>query len=133
MSLESRTNAQYRPLPNNAKGNTYEAIVGGQKVYLRTQEYEDGTLGAISLDLLKCDPLPRSLMQCFAISISSGLQHGVPLKEYTDKLIFTRSEPQGRVFNDPNIKFATSVIDYVMRRLAADYLGRTDILHVKKE
>jgi ribonucleoside-diphosphate reductase alpha chain len=73
----------------------------------------------------------RSLMNCFAISVSLGLQYGVPLKEYVDVFTFTRFEPQGPVQDHPNIKFATSVMDYVFRVLGYEYLGLTDFLQVK--
>ena len=118
-------------LPQKAHGKICETIVGGQKVYLRTREYEDGTLGEIFIDLHKESAALRSMMNCFAISISLGLQHGVPLEQYVNTFMFTRFEQQGPVRNDPNIQYATSVIDYVFRRLGADYLKRTDVLHVK--
>lgn len=124
---------QQRQLPKHAKGKTYDVRVGGQKVYVRTSEYEDGTLGKIYVDLHKESTMARSLINCFALAVSQGLQHGVPLEAYVNTFTFTRFEPQGLVQDDPNIKFATSVIDYVMRRIGADYLGRTDFLHVKPE
>jgi ribonucleoside-diphosphate reductase alpha chain len=72
----------------------------------------------------------RSLMNCFAIAISLGLQHGVPLEEFVDAFVFTRFEPNGMVKGNDQIKMATSVIDYVFRELAITYLGRTDLSHV---
>ena len=73
----------------------------------------------------------RSMMNCFAIAISLGLQHGVPLDEFVDAFVFTRFEPNGMVKgNDPHIKMATSIIDYIFRELAITYLGRTDLAHV---
>jgi ribonucleoside-diphosphate reductase alpha chain len=66
-------------------------------------------------------------MNCFAIAISLGLQHGVPLEEYTDAFVFTRFEPNGMVSGNPQIKMATSVIDYIFRELAISYLGRHDL------
>jgi ribonucleoside-diphosphate reductase alpha chain len=75
----------------------------------------------------------RSMINCFAISISKGLQYGVPLEEYVDTFTFTRFEPQGMVTGHPNIKFATSVIDYVFRVLGLEYLGRTDLVQVPPE
>ncbi|MCH8331573.1 MAG: hypothetical protein IH946_09390 [Bacteroidetes bacterium] len=71
----------------------------------------------------------RSLMNCFAISISIGLQYGVPLEEFVDKFTFTRFEPSGRV-DHPNIKNATSIVDYVFRILGYEYNNRTDLVHV---
>jgi ribonucleoside-diphosphate reductase alpha chain len=72
----------------------------------------------------------RSLMNCFAISVSMGLQHGVPLESYVEQFTFTRFEPSGPVEGHPNIKFATSMIDYVFRVLGVDYMKRYDFAHV---
>ena len=119
-----------RRLPKKRCGFTQEARVGGQKVYLRTGEQEDGTLGEIFIDMHKEGAAFRSMMNCFAIAISLGLQYGVPLEEYVDCFTFTRFEPQG-VVDHPNIKMATSVIDYVFRVLGMEYLGRTDFVQVK--
>ena len=69
-------------------------------------------------------------MNCFAIAVSLGLQYGVPLKEFVDVFTFTRFEPQGAV-EHPNIKFATSVVDYIFRVLGMEYLGMTDFVHKK--
>ncbi len=92
--------------------------MGGHKVYLRTGEYEDGTLGEIFIDMHKEGAAFRSLMNCFAIAISMGLQHGVPLEEFCDAFLFTRFEPNGVVTGNDRIKMATSVIDYIFRELA---------------
>jgi ribonucleoside-diphosphate reductase alpha chain len=73
----------------------------------------------------------RSLLNCFAISISLGLQHGVPLEEFVDAFVFTRFEPSGIVAGNDKIKMATSVIDYIFRELAVTYLGRNDLAHVE--
>ena len=121
-----------RKLPTKRPGFTQEARVGGHKVYLRTGDYPDGTLGEIFIDMHKEGAAFRSMMNCFAISVSIGLQHGVPLSTYVDKFVFTRFEPQGSVTH-PNVKYATSVIDYVFRVLGMEYLGRTDFVQVKPE
>ena len=120
-------------LPNRRTGFTQEARVGGQKVYLRTGEYADGTLGEVFLDMHKEGASFRSIMNCFAISISLGLQHGVPLEEFVSAFTFTRFEPKGPVQGHPNVKSATSIVDYLFRALALEYLGRTDLVHVKPE
>jgi len=117
-------------LPTKRRGFTQEARVGGHKVFLRTGEYEDGSLGEIFIDMHKEGAALRSLMNCFAISVSLGLQHGVPLDEFVNAFTFTRFEPQGPV-DHPNIKFSTSVIDFVFRMLGMEYMGRTDFVHVK--
>jgi ribonucleoside-diphosphate reductase alpha chain len=120
-------------LPNRRSGYTQKAVVGGHKVYLRTGEYEDGTLGEVFLDMHKEGAAFRSLMNCFAIAISLGLQHGVPLEEFVDAFVFTRFEPNGMVKGNDAIKMSTSVIDYVFRELAITYLGRTDLSHVAED
>lgn len=116
-------------LPSKRGGFTQKANVGGQVIFVRTGEYNDGTLGEIFIDLAKEGSTLRSLMNCFAIAVSVGLQYGVPLEEFVDKFIFTRFEPAG-VVDHPNIKSATSLIDYIFRVLGYEYLGRTDLVHV---
>ncbi len=118
-----------KQLPAKRKGFTYKGKVGGQPVFLRTGEYKDGTLGEIFIDIAKEGATVRSLMNCFAISISIGLQHGVPLEEFVDKFIFTRFEPAGMV-DHPNIKSSTSIVDYIFRVLGYEYLDRTDLVHI---
>jgi len=125
--------AKRRRLPHRRAGYTQKAVVGGHKVYLRTGEYEDGSLGEIFLDMHKEGAAFRSLMNCFAIAISLGLQHGVPLEEFVDAFVFTRFEPNGMVSGHHNIKLVTSVIDYVFRDLAISYLDRTDLCQVRDE
>jgi ribonucleoside-diphosphate reductase alpha chain len=122
-----------RRLPDRRSGYTQKASVGSQKIYLRTGEYRDGTLGEIFIDVHKEGAAFRSLMNSFAIAISLGLQHGVPLEEFVDAFTFTRFEPSGGVSGHNAIKFATSLIDYIFRELALTYLGRTDLVHVNPE
>lgn len=119
-------------LPKKRGGITVEARVGGQKVYLRTGEYEDGKLGEIFVDIHKEGAALRSIMNCFAIAVSLGLQHGVPLEEFVSVFTFTRFEPQGSV-DHPNVKFATSIVDYIFRVLGMEYLGRTDFVQVQPD
>jgi len=119
-----------RRLPAKRHGFTQEARVAGHKVYLRTGEYEDGTLGEIFIDMHKEGAAFRSMINSFAIAVSKGLQYGVPLEEFVDSFTFVRFEPQGLVAGHPNIKLATSVIDYVFRVLGMEYLGRTDLVQV---
>jgi len=116
-------------LPERRKGYTQKAVVGGHKVYLRTGEYDDGTIGEIFLDMHKEGAAFRSLMNNFAIAISIGLQYGVPLEEFVDAYTFTRFEPFGRVEGNDTIKMATSLLDYIFRELAISYLGRDDLAH----
>jgi ribonucleoside-diphosphate reductase alpha chain len=123
--------AKRRQLPERRSGYTQKAIVGGHKVYLRTGEYEGGQLGEIFIDMHKEGAAFRSLMNNFAIAISLGLQHGVPLDEFVDAFTFTRFEPNGPVAGHANIKMATSILDYIFRELAVTYLGRYDLAHVQ--
>ncbi|RYF81919.1 MAG: vitamin B12-dependent ribonucleotide reductase, partial [Chitinophagaceae bacterium] len=81
------------------------------------------------VDMAKEGATMRSMLNCFAIAISIGLQYGVPLEEYVEKFVFTRFEPAGMV-EHPNIKTTTSIIDFMFRSLAYEYLGRTDLVHV---
>ncbi len=125
--------ARRRTLPNRRKGYTQKAVVGGHKVYLRTGEYEDGSLGEIFIDMHKEGAGFRAMMNNFAIAVSMGLQYGVPLEEFVDAFTFTRFEPAGLVEGNDMIKNATSILDYIFRELAISYLDRTDLAHVKPE
>jgi ribonucleoside-diphosphate reductase alpha chain len=118
-----------KSLPAKRRGFTQKAKIGGQVIFLRTGEYGDGTLGEIFIDLAKEGSTLRSFMNCFAIAISVGLQYGVPLEEFVEKFVFTKFEPSGMV-DHPNIKTTTSLVDFVFRALAFEYLGRTDLVHV---
>lgn len=122
-----------KSLPNRRSGYTQKATIGGHKVYLRTGDYSDGNLGEIFIDMHKEGAAYRSLMNCFSIAVSLGLQYGVPLEEFVDAFTFTRFEPNGIVIGHDNIKMATSVIDYIFRDLAMKYLGRYDLVHVSPE
>lgn len=123
--------AKRRRMPDRRAGYTQKAIVGGHKVYLRTGEFNDGTLGEIFIDMHKEGAAFRAMMNNFAIAISLGLQHGVPLEEYVEAFTFTRFEPNGIVTGHENIKMATSIIDYIFRELAVSYLGRYDLAQVQ--
>ncbi|MBI1781834.1 MAG: vitamin B12-dependent ribonucleotide reductase [Sphingobacteriales bacterium] len=118
-----------RSLPAKRRGFTQKAKINGQAVFLRTGEYTDGTVGEIFIDMAKEGATMRSMSNCFAIAVSIGLQYGVPLEEFVDKFVFTRFEPAGMV-DHPNIKSTTSIVDYIFRVLAYEYLNRTDLVHV---
>ncbi len=120
-------------MPQRRRGYTQKASVGGHKVYLRTGEYEDGSLGEIFVDMHREGAAFRSLMNCFAIAVSLGLQYGVPLEEFVEAFVFTRFEPNGPVMGHDNIKMSTSIIDYVFRELAMTYLDRYDLVQVKPD
>ncbi|MCS6900877.1 MAG: vitamin B12-dependent ribonucleotide reductase [Myxococcales bacterium] len=120
-------------LPKKRSGFTQEARVGGHKIFLRTGEYADGSLGEIFIDMHKEGAAFRSVMNCLAMAVSVGLQYGVPLETYVEQFTFTRFEPQGQVEGHPYIKLATSIVDYIFRVLGVEYLGRYDLAHVKPE
>ena len=117
-------------LPPRRGGYTQEAKIGGHKVYLRTGEYQDGTLGEVFIDLAKEGATLRGILSCFAIAVSKGLQFGVPLEEFVDTFTFQTFEPRGLVEGHPNIKMANSIVDYVFRALAVEYLKRDDLAQV---
>ena len=119
--------ARRRDLPARRAGYTQRATVGGHRLYVRTGEYADGTLGEMVIALHKETASFRGLMDSFAHAVSLGLQHGVPLAEYVEAFTFTRFGPAGAVEGDPAVAQATSLLDYVFRHLAANYLGRHDI------
>ncbi len=121
---------EQRRLPYKRGGITIKTKIAGQSLFLRTGEYPDGRLGEIFIDMHKEGAAFRSMLNLFAISISTGLQYGVTLEEYVDKFTFTRFEPSG-ITDHPNIKFCTSIIDFVFRVLGMEYLGRTDFVQVK--
>lgn len=121
--------AKRRRLPDRRTGYTQKAKINGQSVYIRTGEYDNGQLGEIFIDMHREGATVRSLLNVFAISISLGLQHGVPLEEFVDAFVFTRFDPSGMVTGNSKIKMATSVIDYIFRELAVTYLGRNDLAH----
>ena len=118
-----------KTLPAKRRGFTQKAKINGQALFVRTGEYGDGSVGEIFIDMAKEGATMRSMLNCFAIAISIGLQYGVPLEEFVEKFVFTRFEPSGMV-DHPNIKTTTSIIDFIFRSLAYEYLGRNDLVHV---
>lgn len=119
-------------LPTKRRGITVETSVAGQKLYLRTGEYADGKLGEIFIDSFKEGASYRSLLNCFAVAVSIGMQYGVPLEKYVDSFSFTRFEPSG-ITSHPNVRTCTSIVDFIFRVLGMEYLGRTDFVHVKPD
>jgi ribonucleoside-diphosphate reductase alpha chain len=117
-------------LPARRSGFNQEARVGGHKVYLRTGEYEDGTLGEIFIDLAKEGATLKGILSCFAIAVSKGLQYGVPLDEFVDTFTFQTFEPRGMVEGHPHVKMANSIVDYVFRALGVEYLERDELAQV---
>lgn len=122
-----------KKLPHKRRGFTQKAKVGGQTLFIRTGEYNDGKLGEIFIDIHKEGATLRSLMNNFAIAISIGLQYGVPLEEYVSKFTFTKFEPAGPVYGHPNIKSSSSIIDFVFRLLGFEYLNMKELGHIQDE
>ena len=123
-------NNDRKTLPNRRRGFTQKARIGGHKIYLHTGEYKDGSLGEIFLDMNKEGATLGGIMNCFAIAVSLGLQHGVPLGKYVDAFTFTKFEPAGMVQGSEYIKMSTSPLDYIFRELAVRYNDRKDLAHV---
>ncbi|WP_028848163.1 vitamin B12-dependent ribonucleotide reductase [Thermocrispum agreste] len=116
---------EYRPvrkrLPKKRPSQTVSFTVGGAEGYLTAGSYPDDGLGEIFVKLGKQGSTLAGVMDAFATSISVGLQYGIPLEFYVSKFQNLRFEPAGMT-DDPDIRMATSVLDYLFRRLALDYL-----------
>jgi ribonucleoside-diphosphate reductase alpha chain len=108
-------------LPMSRPSTTTSFQVGDAEGYITAGSYPDDGLGEIFLKTSKQGSTLAGVMDAFAIAVSIGLQYGVPLETYVSKFINTKFEPSGMT-NDPDIRFASSMIDYVFRRLALDYL-----------
>ena len=126
--------ATRQPLPAVRDSRTMKASVGGHTVYLTSSKYDDGRLGEIMITTSKEGAAWRSLLNQFAIAVSIGLQYGVPLDAFVKSFTFQKFEPSGMVAGGSNrVKMATSLVDYIFRELAIDYLGRNDLAHVSEE
>jgi ribonucleoside-diphosphate reductase alpha chain len=128
-----KTRGVRKPLPSRRSGYTQKSKIAGHYIFIRTGEYDDGSLGEIFLDMHKEGAAFRSLLNSFAIAVSLGLQYGVPLEEYVDAFTFSRFEPNGIVNGHDYVKMATSVIDFIFRDLAISYLKRVELGQVKPE
>jgi len=122
-------------LPSRRSGYSQKAKVGGHTIYIHTGEFapENGDaprLGEIFIDTAKDGAAFRSLMNCFAIAVSMGLQYGVPLEKFVDTFVFTKFEPNGLVTGHDRIQFSSSIIDYIFRELAVTYLDRDELAHL---
>jgi ribonucleoside-diphosphate reductase alpha chain len=124
--VESAPAIEYRPirkrLPKSRPSQTVSFAVGGAEGYLTAGSYpDDGGLGEVFLKLGKQGSTLAGVMDAFSIAISVALQHGVPLESYVSKFTNMRFEPAG-LTDDPDIRMAQSIVDYIFRRLALDYL-----------
>ena len=116
-----------RDLPSRRRGYTQKAAIGGHRIFVRTEEYADGTLGELHVSLPRESSVVRHMMDSVAAAVSLGLQHGVPLEDYVHAFTLTRFGPAGSVEGDADIAHATSILDYVFRHLALNYLGGCDV------
>jgi len=131
VNTESIQGPRRRKLPTKRSGFVQEAMVGGHKIFLRTGEYPDGSIGEIFIDMYKEGASYRSLLNCFAVLASKAIQYGVPLQELVDSFTFTRFEPSGPVVGHEHIRNATSILDFVFRTLGHHYLQMHEFLHIK--
>ncbi|TWP49100.1 vitamin B12-dependent ribonucleotide reductase [Lentzea tibetensis] len=122
---KAETVVEYRPvrkrLPKKRPSQTVSFTVGGAEGYLHAGSYPDNGLGEIFVKLGKQGSTLAGVMDAFSMSISVGLQYGIPLEFYVSKFQNLRFEPAGMT-DDPDVRIATSVLDYLFRRLALDYL-----------
>ena len=108
-------------LPRRRKSSTFSFRVADCEGYVTVGEYEDGRPGEVFMKVSKQGSTLAGIMDAFSISVSLGLQHGVPLSTYVRKYANMRFEPAG-ITDDPDLRIATSLVDYIFRRLAVDYL-----------
>ncbi|GAA4090588.1 vitamin B12-dependent ribonucleotide reductase [Nonomuraea soli] len=110
-----------RRLPNSRPSTTTRFTVGGAKGYMTASSYPDDGLGEVFLKMSKQGSTLAGIMDAFSVAISIGLQYGVPLETYVSKYVNMRFEPAGMT-DDPDVRMAASVMDYIFRRLALDHL-----------
>ena len=109
-------------LPRRRTSSTFAFRVADCEGYVTVGEYEDGRPGEVFMKVSKQGSTLAGIMDAFAIAVSLGLQHGVPLATYVKKYTNMRFEPAGMT-DDPDLRIAQSLVDYIFRRLAVDYLG----------
>ena len=126
--------ATRKAMPDVRDSKTTKSRVGGHTVYLTSSEYEDGRLGEIMITTSKEGAAWRSMLNQFAIAVSIGLQYGVPLDAFVKSFTFQKFEPSGMVVGGSGrVRMSTSIVDYIFRELAIEYLGRNDLAHVSEE
>lgn len=118
-----------RELPKTRSAKTFSFRVADSRGYMTVGEYEDGTAGEIFVNVSKQGSTLRGILDAFAISVSHGLQFGVPLKDYVKSMLSTSFAPSG-ITDDPEIRTATSIVDYIAKRLAKTYLSFDDQLEL---
>ncbi len=118
-----------REMPRVRVSKTFSFDVAGSHGYMTVGEFDDGTPGEVFVHFAKHGSTLRGIMDAFAISMSHGLQYGVPLKAYVKSFTSTSFAPAG-ITDDPDIRMATSLVDYIARRLALSYLSFDDRLEL---
>lgn len=118
-----------KELPKVRNSKTFSFTVAGSHGYMTVGEYEDGTPGEVFVNVSKQGSTLRGILDAFAISLSHGLQFGVPLKDYVKSFTSMSFAPAGMT-DDPEIRTATSLIDYIAKRLALSYLSFDDKLEL---
>jgi ribonucleoside-diphosphate reductase alpha chain len=121
--------AARREMPKIRNSKNFSFKVSDSKGYFTVGEFEDGTPGEIFINVSKMGSTLRGLMDAFAISISHGLQYGVPLKTYVGAFSHMSFAPSG-ITSDPDIRTASSLVDYIFRRMALTYLSFDDRLEL---
>ncbi|MFF3441171.1 vitamin B12-dependent ribonucleotide reductase [Streptosporangium sp. NPDC002721] len=114
-----------RRMPNQRPSTTTRFTVGGAKGYMTASSYPDDGLGEVFLKMSKQGSTLAGVMDAFSVAISIGLQYGVPLETYVGKFVNMRFDPAGMT-DDPDVRIAASVMDYIFRRLALDHLPYDD-------
>ena len=122
-----------RKLPNRRRTTRQRFQVGDHTIYLGIGHFADGTVGEIFVKMDKEGDVVGALLDAFAISVSYGLQHGVPLERFVDAYTFNRFAPFGPVQGHPRIKFCTSLLDLIARYLGVEYLDRDELAQVAAE
>ena len=122
-----------RKLPKKRRAWRQELVVGGHKVFVTPGEYEDGSPGEVFVDMSQEGSTLRGLAAAWSIAVSVGVQYGVPWEEYFRHFINMSFDPAGAVQGHPTIKRASSVVSAVMRFIAVEYFGRTDLQNVQPE
>ncbi len=118
-----------RELPRRRRSMTYKFRISDLKGFVTIGEYEDGTPGELFVSVSKQGSTLRGLMDALSISVSHGLQYGVPLKAFVKAMMSTSYAPSG-ITDDPEVRTASSITDYIARRLALDYLSFDDRLEL---
>ena len=119
--VHSQVAPERRKLPRTRRSQTFSFRVSDCHGYMTVGEYDDGRPGEIFLTVAKQGSTLAGIMDAFAISVSHGLQYGVPLRSYVEAFNNVRFEPAG-ITDDPQLRIASSLVDYIFRRLALEYL-----------